>query len=85
MEKLIKEINSSKFPFLEPNNNFLGIKNGVLNIEICDFIKKEDVTFDLVVRKYFDLDLNEDEETPLFDNLIKYQFPDEDPEYTGVY
>jgi hypothetical protein len=93
LEKYIREFASSKFPYYEPNRMYLGFPNGVLKIDTCEFIPKDQVDESVCVRKYFDQPLLMDESkdglstTPLFDSVIQFQFPDheEGGEHAGVY
>jgi len=84
--KYMRDVNSSKFPFIKRDKHHLGFMNGVLNIVTCEFIPRGQVKSGLIVRKFFEFDLDvSNTQTPLFDSIIKYQFPDDDDEYEGVY
>jgi phage/plasmid-associated DNA primase len=70
--KFMKQYNNSEFSFIEYNKEYIGFKNGVLNIKTCEFIEipKED----LVVYKYIDKEFKYSTETPLIDSVLDYQF-----------
>lgn len=76
LDKYMKEYDSTKFPFLKPDRNYLGFDNGVLKIDTCEFTKSEDVPEDLIVRKHFAIRFV-DKPTPLFDSILQYQDFDE--------
>ncbi len=78
LEKFLKDYGSSRFPFLKPDQNILGFRNGVLDITTCEFttVASGTIKKDLIARKFFDVDLNIDDlSTPLFDQIVGYQFP----------
>lgn len=86
--KYMEDINHSKFPFIKTSRHHLGFRNGVLNIVTCEFTPKDEVEETMCVRKYFDRDLDmNDTETPVFDSLLKFQFPEdgEGGQHEGVY
>ncbi|KAJ3050030.1 hypothetical protein HK097_008980, partial [Rhizophlyctis rosea] len=91
MDRLIKfmqHYDRSEFPFMVNNRHYLGFKNGVLNIITCEFTPAAEVEEGLTVRKYYDRVLDPAAtDTPLFDKLLKLQFPDEEKggDHEGVY
>jgi Bifunctional DNA primase/polymerase, N-terminal len=70
--KFMKQYNDHDFPFLEYDNDYLGFRNGVLNIVTCEFTEIPLRT--LVVKKYFDMDFKYSIETPLFNTVLDHQF-----------
>ncbi|KAJ3029115.1 hypothetical protein HDV00_009783, partial [Rhizophlyctis rosea] len=88
LTKFMKNYDRSEFPFMRKDRHLLGFKNGVLNIVTCEFTLKDSVEDGITVRKYFDhvLDVN-DTDTPLFDKILKLQFPDDEEggDHHGVY
>ena len=87
MLKFMRNFNHSSFPFIKRDRFHLGFTNGVLNIDTCEFIPADEVEDGLTVRKFFHEALDMTKETPLFDMLIKHQFPDDGPggEHEGVF
>ncbi|KAJ3244541.1 hypothetical protein HK104_008025, partial [Borealophlyctis nickersoniae] len=83
----MRDFDHSKFPFIKKDRHYLGFANGVLNIVTCEFIPKEKAPDSLCVRKYFACDLDTGRtDTPLFDSIIRYQYPDEEEEdFQGIY
>ncbi|KAJ3258230.1 hypothetical protein HK104_006992, partial [Borealophlyctis nickersoniae] len=85
--KYMRDFDHSKFPFIKKDRHHLGFNNGVLNIVTCEFIPKEEVPDGLCVRKFFAYDLDTSRtDTPLFESILRYQYPDEDEEdFQGIY
>ncbi|KAJ3041595.1 hypothetical protein HDV00_009072 [Rhizophlyctis rosea] len=81
--KFLTDQRFSACDFIEVDRHALGFRNGVLNIVTCDFTPAMEVDGNLVVRKYFDdeLDLS-NVETPAFDRLVRYQLPEDDMYHT---
>ncbi|KAJ3335126.1 hypothetical protein HDU93_006420 [Gonapodya sp. JEL0774] len=61
------------FPFLERNMLYYGFRNGVYNIETCEFTPASDVPWDVVARKYIDQEFTGSEDTPEFDTILESQ------------
>jgi phage/plasmid-associated DNA primase len=72
--KFMKQYDDSSFPFLEYNKEYIGFKNGVLNIETCEF---NEFPEGITARKYIDQDFTYSMDTPLMDNVLDYQFEPE--------
>jgi phage/plasmid-associated DNA primase len=73
--KFMKSYDDENFKFLEVNKDYLGFRNGVLNIVTCEFT--EIGPKDMIVRKYFDKEFTGKTETPLMDKILDYQFASE--------
>ncbi|RKO93250.1 hypothetical protein BDK51DRAFT_50188 [Blyttiomyces helicus] len=80
MVKFMQDFKDKSFPNLVVKKNYLGFKNGVLNIENCKFTREENFEDDFIVRKYFDQNFPEETDdpnnipTPPFDYVLNYQF-----------
>ncbi|KAJ3335125.1 hypothetical protein HDU93_006419 [Gonapodya sp. JEL0774] len=61
------------FPFLERNMRYYGFRNGVYDVESCEFIPTSDVPWNVVARKYIDQEFTGSTETPLFDSIFRAQ------------
>jgi phage/plasmid-associated DNA primase len=70
----MKQYDDLDFGFLHYNKDFIGFNNGVFNIVSCEFLSLDLVPSDLVVSKYFDLEFTFSIDTPLFDQVLHYQF-----------
>ncbi|KAI9345524.1 hypothetical protein DFJ73DRAFT_761571 [Zopfochytrium polystomum] len=82
------------FPYLETDEAWYGFKNGIYNIETCEFVEIPEGCDDVeeeyiceeklgekVVRKYFDINFRKTLNTEHFDKVLKYQFNDEVVEF----
>ncbi|KAI9326606.1 hypothetical protein DFJ73DRAFT_766709 [Zopfochytrium polystomum] len=82
------------FPYLETDEAWYGFKNGIYNIETCEFVEIPEGCDDVeeeyiceeklgekVVRKYFDINFRKTLNTENFDKVLKYQFNDEVVEF----
>jgi len=76
--KYMKQYDDPDFPFYVVNEEYLGFRNGILNIITLEFTEVERyVESSLVVRKYFDHDFNYKKDTPCMDVILDYQFSEE--------
>ena len=69
--KFMKQYDDIDFPFIVYDKNYIGFSNGVLDITTCDFFED---THNITVYKYIDKEFNYSMETPLFDQVLNYQF-----------
>ena len=75
--KFIKEYDDQSFPFIKYNTDYIGFKNGIYNIIICEFIDIKCVNDDsITVKKYIDKNFIYSKETPLLDKVLDCQFAD---------
>lgn len=65
--KFMKQYDDPKFPFLEYNKEYIGFRNGVLNVVTCEFNENPE---GIVARKYIDQEFNGSKETPLMDKVL---------------
>lgn len=75
LDKFLKEINDSRFLFIEYSSDHIGFKNGVLVLSTAQFIESHEFKESIVVRKYIPHDFTGSMETPLMDKVLLYQFP----------
>ncbi|KAJ3326087.1 hypothetical protein HDU93_002558 [Gonapodya sp. JEL0774] len=66
-----------RLPVLRVCKSYFGFRNGIYNIETCEFTPRDKVPVvvgeDVVVRKYLDQDFLVDTTTPEFDSLLRAQ------------
>ena len=81
--RFLKEIPSTKFPFIKRDRNYIGFANGILDLKSCIFkTTNED---GIIVRHFIDSDLDIDSlSTPMFDKLLLDQFPANISTFDGV-
>ena len=86
MSKLVRyltNIDSSRFPFLKRDRNYIGFKNGILDIKSCHFKSTNEEA--IKVQNYIDTEINIDSlDTPIFDQLLLDQFPTTFERFKGV-
>lgn len=71
--KYMKQYDDPRFAFIEYNKDYIGFRNGVLNVETCEFTKDSNV----IVKKYIDEEFKGSESTPLMDKILDYQFSED--------
>jgi phage/plasmid-associated DNA primase len=69
--KFMKQYDDPSFPFLEYCKDYIGFRNGVLNVVTCNFDQNPE---GIVVKKYIDQEFIGSIETPLMDKVLDYQF-----------
>ena len=77
MKKYFAIFNHKDFPFVYLNRHMIGFKNGVWNIKTLEFIPKDSLEDDVYVRRFYEVDFEKDTNTPLWDNLLKFQLEDD--------
>ncbi len=78
LEKTLRDYQFSRFPRFKCDRMYLGFTNGLLRIDTCEFIAKDDVDTQIVARKFFDIEFSpNDLATPLFDSILRHQFDDD--------
>ena len=70
------------FPVIHPNMDWFAFKNGCLNIRTMDFITtdnaKQEEYNGIVARKFFAVDYNPLNQTPMMDSIINFQIQDDE-------
>jgi len=69
----IKEFDSSSFPFITLDKNYIGFSNGLYNVITCNFLKNYSNS-DIVCNKYIDKPFTFSMDTPHLDIILDYQF-----------
>jgi phage/plasmid-associated DNA primase len=70
----LETIDNTKFPIVKASKRYLGFRNGLFDLKEEKFIFYNQLNTDVFPRHYIGQDYDEDAmNTPLFDNLIKYQ------------
>ncbi|KAJ3335345.1 hypothetical protein HDU93_005764 [Gonapodya sp. JEL0774] len=67
------KVDDECFHFVVRNMRYYGFRNGVYDLEACEFIPGSDVPSNLVARKYIDQEFTGSTETPLFDSIFRDQ------------
>ena len=72
-----------EFQFIKINKDYIGFKNGMLNIITCEFYDIETINnnsnlISIIARKYIDKDFIYSIDTPILDKVLKYQFDNDD-------
>lgn len=81
MAKFMRQFDSEFFEFIEPNNDYIGFKNGILNKNTLEFTSEQFIPENLIVKKYIDQEFTENQETPLIDKILDYQFNEETKDF----
>lgn len=75
----IKNVANPAFPFIKLDYNYIGFKNGMYDLATATFTKTDDITINVQVRKYIDIDFIDNDHAPLLDAYLRFQFEsDED-------
>jgi len=81
--ELYDDIHLSK---MKINRDFIAFQNGVLNIQSLEFLEYSDKKLkDVVARNYIDQIFTSKTHTPLFDNFVMYQIPDDTEDREGIF
>lgn len=73
LSTFVKEFDSSYFPFIIRDKNYIGFSNGLYNITTCEFIENY-TDSDIVCNKYIDKPFVFSTDTPNLDIVLDYQF-----------
>jgi len=71
--KFIKQVDSTSFPFITLDKNYIGFSNGLFNLTTCHFLENYSNS-DIVCNKYIDKPFTFSMDTPNLDIIIDYQF-----------
>lgn len=74
--KFMKDYDSSKFAFINPDKRYIGFNNGILDTHTGDFCPEEECNGSIIVKKYLDVPFSGSTDTPLFDSIFDYQLKD---------
>jgi len=77
----IKNVIHPQFEFIQLNYDYIGFDNGVYDLSTASFIDTADLKDNIQVRKFINTQFDMNDDAPLLDKYLSYQFDDETIEF----